>query len=356
MKIAMMTPWNVACGVSIHAELIGREWVKAGHELKVFAPQEEDKLPTARDEPFVSRCYSRGKDFHGGLKGLWLDSEPLLKSDYEFFVAQNLELLPVLELAKIFPQITSKAIRILVIHEWNKSCLASSEYQALNWDAVVCFDERYRTEFSKVFSTEIIRVIPYPAHPNLPGDKEESRKKLGLPLGGRIILTYGINMQLHLPVFLAIDRLNKAFPLKYLLLAHETPAEILNEVKAKYDFVEVREGAHSIEELYRYLHASDALLLHKKGAGLNLVVSSSVYLCLGSGCPIVLFEGRFTEDLGEEVFKYKNLDELQRLLARVFEGERPNQEAIDKFLTEKAASKVASSFIQLFSSWGEKDD
>ena len=351
MKIAMMTPWNVACGVSIHVELIGREWIKAGHELKVFAPREGDKLPTARDEPFVSRCYSRGKDFHGGLKGLWLDSEPLLKSDYEFFVAQNLELLPVRELAETFLQITSKAIRILVIHEGNKSCLASSEYQAFNWDAVVCFDERYRTEFSKIFSTETIHIIPYPAHPQLLGDKKESRKKLGLPLDRRIILTYGISMQQHLPVFFAIEQLNKAFPLKYLLLAHETPARILNQVKAKYDFVEVREGAHSIEELYRYLHASDALLLHKKGAD-NLVVSSSVYLCLGSGCPIVILEGRYTEDLGEEVFKYKNLDELQRVLARIFEGKRPNQEAIDKFLTEKVASKVASSFIELFSSWG----
>ena len=350
MKIAMMTPWNVACGVSIHAELIGREWVKAGHELKVFAPQEEGKLPTARDEPFVSRCYSRGKDFHGGLERLWLDSEPLLKSDYEFFVAQNLELLPVRELAEIFPQITGKAKTTLVIHEGDKSCLASSEYQAFNWDTVICFDERYRTEFSKLFSTESIRVIPYPAHPKLLGDKEESRKKLGLPLDGRIILTYGISMQQHLPVFFAIKQLNKAFPLKYLLLAHETPAEILNEVKAKYDFVEVREGAHSIEELYSYLHASDVLLLHKQSAG--LVVSSSVYLCLGSGCPIVIFEGRYTEDLGEEVFKYKNLGELQRLLARMFEGESSRQEAIDKFLTEREASKVASSFIELFSSIG----
>jgi len=350
MKIAMMTPWNVACGVSIHAELIGREWVKAGHELKVFAPKEEDKLPTARDEPFVRRCYSRGKDFQGGLKGLWLDSEPLLKSDYEVFVAQNLELLPVRELAKIFPEIRSKAITILVIHEGNKSCLASSEYQAFNWDAVVCFDERYRTEFSQVFCTERIRLIPYPAHPKLLGDKEESRKKLGLPPKRKIILTYGISVQQHLPVLLAIERLNKALPLKYLLLAHETPAQILNQVKANYDFVEVREGAHSIEQLYSYLHASDVILLHKQSAG--LVVSSSVYLCLGSGCPIVIFKGSYTKDLGQEVFKYNDLYELRELLILVFDGESPSQGAIDKFLAEKAASKVASSFIQLFSSWG----
>lgn len=40
MKIVMMTRWNIPCGVSLHAELIGREWVKMGHDLRVLAPVE----------------------------------------------------------------------------------------------------------------------------------------------------------------------------------------------------------------------------------------------------------------------------------------------------------------------------
>ncbi len=38
MKIALMSRWNTSCGVSIHAELVGREWIRMSHNLIVFAP------------------------------------------------------------------------------------------------------------------------------------------------------------------------------------------------------------------------------------------------------------------------------------------------------------------------------
>lgn len=42
MKIGMMAAWNQTSGVSIHAEFVGREWVRAGHKLRVFSFLEED--------------------------------------------------------------------------------------------------------------------------------------------------------------------------------------------------------------------------------------------------------------------------------------------------------------------------
>ena len=38
MKMAILARWNTACGMSLHAELIGKELVKNGHSLTVFAP------------------------------------------------------------------------------------------------------------------------------------------------------------------------------------------------------------------------------------------------------------------------------------------------------------------------------
>jgi len=38
MKIGMLTAWNVPCGASIHAQLVGDSWIKDGHKLIVFAP------------------------------------------------------------------------------------------------------------------------------------------------------------------------------------------------------------------------------------------------------------------------------------------------------------------------------
>ncbi len=38
MNIAILSRGNSACGVSLHSELIGREFVKNGNKLTVFAP------------------------------------------------------------------------------------------------------------------------------------------------------------------------------------------------------------------------------------------------------------------------------------------------------------------------------
>lgn len=56
----MMCLWNGANGPSIHAELVGRAWVKLGHQLRVFsAKKHPDARPTfQKDEDFVIRHFS----------------------------------------------------------------------------------------------------------------------------------------------------------------------------------------------------------------------------------------------------------------------------------------------------------
>lgn len=39
MKIAMFSRWNAADGVSVHAEFVGREWVKKGHSPQKVAQE-----------------------------------------------------------------------------------------------------------------------------------------------------------------------------------------------------------------------------------------------------------------------------------------------------------------------------
>ena len=349
MKIAMMSAWNVACGVSTHAELIGREWIKAGHELKVFAPQEEDKLSTARDESFVSRCYSIRRSPKLTVKDLWLDPKPFLEFDYDFFVVKNLELFPIYELIKIFSQIKKKAKTILVIHEGNKSRF-SEQHLAFDWDAIVCFDERYEKEFSQVLSPWKFHIIPYPAHPIRTGNKSKARKELGLDEEQRIVFSYGMWFQNRLPVLPLLKQLSTLFPLKYLAVINETPLfEPISEARAKYNFFEVREELLPLEKLYSYLHACDVHLFYKFSEDPNLLGSSSVYLTLGSGCPIVINDSGYARDLGGEVFKFRNLDDLQKILARILDGEKPCPKAVEDFMSRNEASKIAFSFIQLCS-------
>lgn len=348
MKIAMMSPWNVACGVAMHAEPVGREWVKMGHELKLLAPIEKKTQPvTAKDEPYVTRCYTMDRELIKGiLKPLSLDPKPFLESDYDFFVVQNLELMPMAELLKIWPQIKAKAKTMLVIHEGYLP--PYPEFYQFDFDAIVCFDERYQRELIRKFPTDRIHIIPYPCHPLEPGDKREARERLGLPQDKKILLSYGIVIHQHFPTLLPLEDLSQRYPLVYLVLAAEGRSEILDKAQDRYSFIQMRERGATVEELYDYLHAADVLLLYKQS--FNIVVPSTVYLCLGSGCPIVMLEGRYTEDLGEEVLKYRDFDELKEVLAGVFEGRKPDQKAVEKFIAEKSAEKVAQRFIELFES------
>ncbi|MBA7514127.1 hypothetical protein ES705_06151 [subsurface metagenome] len=55
MKIGMMSLWNAANGPSIHAEFIGREWIKRGHSLVVFSARKHpDFRPTQQEEMKIS--------------------------------------------------------------------------------------------------------------------------------------------------------------------------------------------------------------------------------------------------------------------------------------------------------------
>jgi len=101
MKIVMMTRWNIPCGVSLHAELVGREWVRMGHDLQVLAPVEWEGYQCDEDELYVKRCYTlRNKPVY------FFDPRQFLKQDCDVFVVQNLEILPMEDLFRIYPLIS----------------------------------------------------------------------------------------------------------------------------------------------------------------------------------------------------------------------------------------------------------
>ncbi|MBW2064864.1 MAG: hypothetical protein JRJ03_07980 [Deltaproteobacteria bacterium] len=76
MRIAMMSAWNEDSGASTYAELIGREWVKMGHHLKVFSFFPKDFHGTAfveKDEDYVIRCFTTSN-----AEQPYLDPRPIL--------------------------------------------------------------------------------------------------------------------------------------------------------------------------------------------------------------------------------------------------------------------------------------
>ena len=239
MKIAMLSRWNATCGISAHAELVGREWVKK-HDLTVFAPTLESATdwhhnPVEKeDEEFVIRGYEQPKTI--GKTG-WID-ERRWKEDYDVLVIQGLELLPIPTLGEIFPKIEAK----------KSACI--------NFDAIVCFDFRFKNMLRGKYPEEIITIIPFPCHPVTKvkgkGDKKSARNELGIPSGKTILFSFGKQPLYEYKdcLWLATE-LKEKYDLKYLVLRS------YGDIPSKSDFLEVRRGRPEYEEIYKYLRAAD---------------------------------------------------------------------------------------------------
>ncbi len=344
MKITMMSRWNIPCGVSTHAELLGRALFKLGHNLKVLAPFEYDNYQTDEDEPYVLRCYRLPK----GREGFFFDSQPFLEDNCDIFIVQNLEILPMEDLLKVYPQIKEKTKTVFVVHEGKPP--KNLVFYKFDWDAIVCFDERYKRFLCNIYSEDKIHIIPYPCHPLMPADKKEARLKLNLPLDKKIIFNYGIGIYRHFHLLPTIERVSKKYPLIFLTLTHiQEWFDLFDAVRTRYKFIDLRKGRLPINTLYTYLHACDCLLIHKDSAE-AVVVSSTAFLCLGAGRPILAYNTNFFATFDKEVLKYSSLSEA---LEDVFE-EKDNAKLVlktaEEYVRKNSSIEVAKKFIELFES------
>lgn len=65
MRIALITPWDIECGIALYAENIAAEWARAGHDVVVLAETVADDWLLRREAPGlrVVRCWSRDSEF-----------------------------------------------------------------------------------------------------------------------------------------------------------------------------------------------------------------------------------------------------------------------------------------------------
>jgi len=340
----MMSAWNQTSGVSIHAELVGREWIKQGHNLKVFSFIEDDyhgRSLIGRDESFVTRCFGTCQ------KTNYLNPIPFLEGDYEFFVVQDLNMLPRSKLSSIFHMIKRKSKAIHVVHE-NRLSEDPSFYEH-DWDKFVCFDERYRSFLSRVYSVDKICLIPFPCMPWIEGDKGEARKQLGLPQDRKIILVFGQKWR-HLgqEEIQVLRKLNSKIPLLLLIISETQRVSGIEGFACAFK-KEVLER----DELYRYLHASDTWLYPKRSIDNTAVLSSTIHLAMGSGCIPVVRDSNFLFGVKEAVLSYRDKDEFEEKLIEAFEQReewRRTKIEAQRYVATHESGKIAMMFIDLFRS------
>ena len=347
MKIGMMGAWNTDSGASLHAELIGRNWVELGHALKVFTFLKESfhgTALTAEDENYVVRCFSTSRE-----KTQRLDPAPFLTADYQYFVAQDIGMVPKDLLGEIFPRIREKAKTINVIHDGKVS--SDPSFYQFAWDGVVCFDERYANFLKSVYPEDKIFIIPYPCYSWRPGNKEESRKRLKLSVNEKIIFLFGLASQLGVEAFPVLASLAREYPLKVLVVTTYPPSlEKWRKIVRENSFMELREKVLDINELYSYLYASDLFFYHKPSLP-TVAVSSTAYQVLGSGCPMVALHSNFVQEFGKAIMTYKNEKGMIANIRSVFEKDGRYRELLkeqEKYVEANSGIRVAKKFIELF--------
>lgn len=322
--------------------------MKAGHQLKVFSSRSypNSRRTPQRDEDFVIRHF--GVDEIAPVtRATWFDTEPIIHGDYEILVAQNVERLPTRELLDIFSKIKKKAGAVQVVHEGLPP--RDPLFYKFDWDAIVCFDERFKEYLVDYFPKELIHIIPFPCYPLRLGDKVDARLKLSLPLNKKIVFSFGFRSKDIMRVLRPLNELAGEQALRYLIVANPGgEIEQLQEALKRYDFVDLRISALDVDELYTYLHASDVLLIHKESSSMfKAVLSSMVFQTLGSGCPILIHDSNYVERHGDEITKYGDFDDMKARIRTIFQG-RPDITAVAAFIDVHNANVVAQRFVKLF--------
>lgn len=345
MNIGMMTAWNQDAGPAICAELIGREWVKDGHNVKIFSYIRSGLHGTAivgKDEDFVYRCFSTNR------KG-YLDPAPILESNLDLFVTNGLGMFPMDGLAKIFPLIKRKAKTVNIIHE--SRLPSDTSFYDFDWDGIICFDTRYKSFLRRVYPPELITIIPHPLHPWKPGDKTEARKKLNLPLDKRIVFVFGHTLNKKLEISGSLRVLSKRHNILLLIASLYEPPEVSKETDLEIEF---RKEAPDLVRLYDYLHAADALVINNGIEEGRAVVSTTIFQTLGAGCPVLACDSNPVETVPDEVIiKYRSYEEFEKKLALLFESPdvaKALKKAQEEYVREHSPQKIGKGYIQLFES------
>jgi uncharacterized phage-like protein YoqJ len=346
MKFGLMGAWNVDSGAAVHTEIFGRSLIEMGHKLSVFTYMKENFHGTAilrEDENYVKRCFTTWNTPQPKFNPI-----PFLTNEYEYFIAEDHGMFPLDNLAKIFHWIKKRAKTLTVIHDAGLKDDAS--FYQFDWDAIVCFDDRYRDFLIKAYPQKIVHIIPHPCLPYKPSNKEKAQNELNLSKGEKIIFLFGQTAHLGSQIFPVLKKLAKSYPIKVLVVSKFPPTlQSWQSIEQNGKIVEIRQEAPDINKLYKYLYASDCFIYHKPSTQ-GITVASSIFQCLGSGCPTVASKSNFTYPFKDNIMLYENYQGLEKWLTNILDGTAEYKKMMKKtkqFVIDNSGQAIALKIIKL---------
>ncbi|RLB10924.1 MAG: glycosyltransferase family 1 protein [Deltaproteobacteria bacterium] len=345
ISIGILSRWNATCGVALHAELIGREFVKSGIDIKVFAPYLDSAnkwwhhISTAPDEAFVIRCFTEISP--EGSEGS-IDIDKILRERIDGLIVESWPSLPKKDVEVLVWNLRKKGVpSVAVIHDGFKKDLT---YGSLDiFKKVVVFHEGYKEIIKDKVSEEKIEIIPYPCIPPV-----ERRERRFAEDGNIVFFSFGRQpIQEYEDYIKALEKISERYPVQYRVIRG---SELL---PYNYSWLLQSKKVLQLNEIYDNLQKIDIHLI-PKGDTKAKVVSSTLCQTLGSlaihvapdtayfedvkrckNTPVLLYRDR--QDLVEKIEKTIREPEFREMLTN----------AAKRYAEENCAYNVAMRILAL---------
>ncbi len=311
--IGFISRWNATCGVSLHAELIGREFLRNGINIKVFAPYLESAnrwwhhISICSDEPYVIRCFSeispKGEDGR-------IDRERILNERIDGLIVESWQSLPKDDVEKIVWELKKKGIpSVLIIHDGFRKDITYKNMDMFK--KVLIFHEGYKEILKGKVSEKKIEVVPYPYLPPV------KRQRRFAEDGIIRFLSFGRQPKQEYEDYIEVlKEIAESYPICYKVIRGD---EVL---PYEYSWLEQEKRVLLLDEIYDILGSTDIHLI-PKGDTKAKVVSSTLAQTLGSLAIHVAPATAYFEDvnLGKDspLFLYKDRRHLKEGILRIIE-------------------------------------
>lgn len=354
MRVAFVSRWNATCGISLHAELVGRELLKMGHEVRVAAPKLDSanrdwhhKKLDVEDEEFVFRCFDETDD---GLASF--DESVLEEFEPDVIIVEAYPRLPWKVLPRVLERLRRDARILAVIHFATADEARVLKSVADLIDAFVVFDYRWISEVLDEFFDHMldrIHIIPYPCY--TPTRIRSRSRRSGSHV---VFFSFGRQPCEEYEDFIRVLRKlrRSGLSLTYRVMRSDGLLPYREEWLVQWC------ERPPIERIYEYLSECDVHLL-PKGRTSKVVVSSTVCQCLAAERPIVTPATRYVELMPEDedgagpVVKYRNIRDLEYKLIRLVRDEDFRERVIEwarHFVRTHSADRIARRFVELANS------
>ena len=355
IKIAIMSRWNATCGISLHAEIIGRKFIDMKHEVIIFAPtlgsadtNWHHKHLDIKDEVWVHRVYEETEEYFYPYGGK-VDINEILKWDFDIFIVESHVRFPIYEFKKVVNKIKRKAPILLVLH---LGYIRDVEpFMEIKWDAITVFDRRFIDEILVVFGSDIIKKvfeIPYP-YVIL---NEVKPYRPDFAKGKILFITYGRQpLMEYLDYIRALRKLSQKYDIVYWIIRSDGKTPFNEEWIVEWN------QRPDLKTIYSYVMGSEIHLL-PKGETRAVALSSTLSQVLFTGTPTIVPNTRYFELIPVDkngfgpVVKYTagNTIELYKKIVTLIENDhlrrRVSKEA-KKYALKYSDEIIAKKYLDL---------